>query len=499
MFGGNKPGTPGGFSFSSTPSTGTTPGLSLGTATTTTTAATTGGFSFGATGGTGAVAGFGKPAAAATGFSLGGNTATPAIGLGTPGFSFNSAVTSTPAAQVPKSNVTPTVNPGGGFSFGATAPAATPSLGLGAATPLGTGIGAAKTSTSGTPGFSFGLQSTSTPTAAAGLSLGTTPVATTAPATSTAGGFSFGQMSGAGATLGGLKTATTSAAPSIGFNLAGAPPATSAAGGLTLGAASATTIKPPGTGLNLGATSTAPASTGLGLSTATSTAGLGLLTSAANKSTASVLPSTTTTTTVAGPSKQMTYHQLEDAINKWTTELSEQEKIFLQQATQVNAWDRLVMENGEKIIQLSQDVDKVKTDQQKLDHEIDFIHAQQRELEELLQPLEKSLEQLPPISFQQHADLQREHTYQLAESIDAQMKRMGQDLKETIERLNATNSKTDPHDPVQQITKILNAHMDSLLWIDRNSAALYRRVEDISKEMDSQRKEQERNYRLVYN
>ncbi|ESO99583.1 hypothetical protein LOTGIDRAFT_141872 [Lottia gigantea] len=165
----------------------------------------------------------------------------------------------------------------------------------------------------------------------------------------------------------------------------------------------------------------------------------------------------------------MTYRQLEDSINKWTTELSEQEKIFLQQATQVNAWDRLVMENGEKVSALSQDVEKVKTDQQKLDHELDFIHSQQKELEEMLEPLEKSLEQLPPISFQQHADLQREHTYQMAESIDAQMKRMGQDLKETIERLNATNSKTDPHDPVQQITKILNAHMDSLLWIDRNS------------------------------
>ena len=45
----------------------------------------------------------------------------------------------------------------------------------------------------------------------------------------------------------------------------------------------------------------------------------------------------------------MTYRQLEESINKWTLELEEQEKIFLQQATQVNAWDRLLMENGEKV------------------------------------------------------------------------------------------------------------------------------------------------------
>ena len=45
----------------------------------------------------------------------------------------------------------------------------------------------------------------------------------------------------------------------------------------------------------------------------------------------------------------MNYRQLEEAINKWTIELEEQEKIFLQQATQVNAWDRLLIDNGEKV------------------------------------------------------------------------------------------------------------------------------------------------------
>ena len=38
--------------------------------------------------------------------------------------------------------------------------------------------------------------------------------------------------------------------------------------------------------------------------------------------------------------------------------------------------------------------------------------------------------------------------YQLAESLDAQLKRMGQDLKEIIERLNSANTKPDPDDPV---------------------------------------------------
>ena len=154
----------------------------------------------------------------------------------------------------------------------------------------------------------------------------------------------------------------------------------------------------------------------------------------------------------------MTYKQLEEETNKWMAELEEQERNFLTQATQVNAWDRLVIENGEKvggvyslrpgllsqcvhmfvcasvkfppprasffaercrcfngslfhqIVQLNSDLERVKLEQQKLDHELDFVHSQQRELGDLLTPLEAALEAMPAISYQQHADLEREHT-----------------------------------------------------------------------------------------
>ena len=53
----------------------------------------------------------------------------------------------------------------------------------------------------------------------------------------------------------------------------------------------------------------------------------------------------------------------------------------------------------------------MKIDQQRLDHELDFILAQQKELEDMLTPLEKNMEQLPPINYQQHADMEREYTY----------------------------------------------------------------------------------------
>jgi len=52
---------------------------------------------------------------------------------------------------------------------------------------------------------------------------------------------------------------------------------------------------------------------------------------------------------VSTSTASMSYRQLEDFINKWTLELEEQEAIFLEQATQVNAWDRLLIDNGDKV------------------------------------------------------------------------------------------------------------------------------------------------------
>ena len=49
-----------------------------------------------------------------------------------------------------------------------------------------------------------------------------------------------------------------------------------------------------------------------------------------------------------------------------------------------------------------------------------------------------------------------------------------------------------------QIAKILNAHMDSLQWIDQNTNKLQQRVKEVSQIMDTQRKEQERSFHLSY-
>lgn len=54
---------------------------------------------------------------------------------------------------------------------------------------------------------------------------------------------------------------------------------------------------------------------------------------------------------------------------------------------------------GEKILSLNSSIEKVKQQQSQLDQELDFILAQQKELEELIIPLEKELVDVPVVDI----------------------------------------------------------------------------------------------------
>ncbi|XP_076203311.1 nuclear pore glycoprotein p62-like isoform X1 [Aptenodytes patagonicus] len=458
--------------------------------------------------------------------NFGGSAATQATGI-TGGFGFGSSVpTSVPSSQAAapsgfvfgSAGTTTTTTAQSGttgtftFSSGTTTQAGTPSFNIGTAAPQAAPTGltfgtapAAAATTAATLGAA--TQST-TPFCLGGQSAAATsaPAATLTTSTSQGPTLSFGTKLGVMSTAATTAATTTtsilgSAGPTLFASIASSSaPTSSTTTGLSLGAPSTGTaslgtlgfgLKVPGT--TAAATSTATSTTSasgfaLNLKPLTTTGAIG-----AGTSTAAI---TTTTTTSAPP--VMTYAQLESLINKWSLELEDQEKHFLHQATQVNAWDRMLIENGEKITSLHREVEKVKLDQKRLDQELDFILSQQKELEDLLTPLEESVKEQSGTIYLQHADEERERTYKLAENIDAQLKHMAQDLKDIIEHLNTSGGPADTSDPLQQICKILNAHMDSLQWIDQNSAVLQRKVEEVTKVCESRRKEQERSFRITF-
>lgn len=239
-------------------------------------------------------------------------------------------------------------------------------------------------------------------------------------------------------------------------------------------------------------TTAAPASSAASLAPAPNPLGQAPSTFVSSQPAASLSTTTTTTASANAPSAQMNFCQLEEHINKWTLALEEQEKMFMNQATQVNSWDKVLINNNNKIIALSEAVEKVKIDQQSLEQELEFIAAQHTELDECIAPLEQELAKA------QHLDGEKAHTYVLAENLDTQLRQMSEDLKEVIEHLNEANKVQDTSDPIVQIGLILNAHMSSLQWIESSSAQVLAKIDDISGIYDTLRRDNERSIRLTY-
>ncbi|XP_035181561.1 nucleoporin-62 C-terminal-like protein isoform X2 [Oxyura jamaicensis] len=512
-FGSASAGGGGGFTFGTpkTAATTTAAGFSF-------TPAPSGGFSFGSAAQTPASS---QPAALFS-FSTPATTAPPA------GFSFGTpAAAATPAASVfPLGGNAPKLNFGsssttqatgitGGFGFGSSVPTSTPSSQ--AAAPTGFVFGAAAaattvatlgTTTQPAAPFSLGGQSSGlnfgSLTSTASTAATSAPTATLTATTSQGPTLTFGNKLGVTSTASTTAATTTasllgSTGPTLFASIASSSaPTSSTTTGLSLGAPSTGTAGLGTSGFGLKAPGTTAAATSTATSTSASSFALNLKPLTTTGATGAVTSTTAITTTTASAPPVMTYAQLESLINKWSLELEDQEKHFLHQATQVNAWDRTLIENGEKITSLHREVEKVKLDQKRLDQELDFILSQQKELEDLLTPLEESVKEQSGTIHLQHADEEREKTYKLAENIDAQLKRMAQDLKDIIEHLNTSGGPADTSDPLQQICKILNAHMDSLQWIDQNSALLQRKVEEVTKVCESRRKEQERNFGITF-
>lgn len=160
-------------------------------------------------------------------------------------------------------------------------------------------------------------------------------------------------------------------------------------------------------------------------------------------------------------------------INRWTTELIDYERLFLNQATQINAWDRIINSNFEKLYNLSEHVEKVRKVQENIDCGLDSIQAQQKEFDDILTPLEKDWSHYA-------VDEPRKNLYQTSEYIDTQLKRLSEDLKETIDHINETARTVESVDPVIQIGRVLSAHMNSLQWIDDHTQKIKQQVDQLN-------------------
>lgn len=156
---------------------------------------------------------------------------------------------------------------------------------------------------------------------------------------------------------------------------------------------------------------------------------------------------------------------MDEIITRWATDLAKYQKEFKDQASKVAEWDRMLVENGEKIQKLYTSTYEAERANAEIDRQLSNVESQQDELGAWLDRYEADLNELfakspgaggagGAAASEQAAgpDQERERTYKLAEKLTDRLDDMGKDLTKMIKEINdmsGTLSKgSKPDDPV---------------------------------------------------
>lgn len=148
---------------------------------------------------------------------------------------------------------------------------------------------------------------------------------------------------------------------------------------------------------------------------------------------------------------------MDEIITRWATDLTKYQKEFKEQANKVAEWDRLLVENGEKIQKLYLSTHEAQRQNAEIERQLSNVENHQDELTMWLDQYESELEnlftkQVGPNEQVGGPDQERERTYKMAEKLTDRLDDMGKDLTKMIKEINdmsGTLSKgSKPDDPV---------------------------------------------------
>lgn len=157
--------------------------------------------------------------------------------------------------------------------------------------------------------------------------------------------------------------------------------------------------------------------------------------------------------------------------------IDELQRPFYNKVNELNATDTLLYENRIKLEKFNALTDAATAKQRALNEELNFVDQQQKELDENVTSLEKQIEK---IESEIPADTERTHIYKLADSLDLQIRKMDEELKQIIDSINEQNQSQDVTDPIVQVGKIINSQINTLIQLDQNVTSLKKDIETIS-------------------
>lgn len=170
--------------------------------------------------------------------------------------------------------------------------------------------------------------------------------------------------------------------------------------------------------------------------------------------------------------------------------------MFLAQAVEVNAYDRVVRENEARILLVDDELRSLEDSRDQINHNIDFIENQNKELEAMVKELEEKL-RLPEWSDQDRplpldmscataADVQRHNIMNLLTTVDSQAKNVESDIEDIVKHLASLRSSHETVDACEnstnldQVCLILQKQMGSLAWIEQKTEELQSRASTLA-------------------
>jgi nuclear pore complex protein Nup62 len=114
-------------------------------------------------------------------------------------------------------------------------------------------------------------------------------------------------------------------------------------------------------------------------------------------------------------SSRLKNKSMDEILTRWATDLTKHQKEFQKQATQVAEWDRILVENTDKIGKLLAKTFQAERDASEVEKQLSSVESQQEELDQYLDRYEKEVDDM----IQKHGltpdnaglDIERERTY----------------------------------------------------------------------------------------
>lgn len=150
---------------------------------------------------------------------------------------------------------------------------------------------------------------------------------------------------------------------------------------------------------------------------------------------------------------------------------------MVRQKGDLDAWDRRLSEVEDKSNTLVVKVNRIEVAQDELAQSLDSIISQQKELDQMLKALEQEVKVLYERDGGEAAgDEDRHAGYFLAEKVDEQLGKIQGKLAGLVEKLNKNHAEERDDDPLALIVQTLNAHLNTLQWIDMTAAAVQSKI-----------------------